>query len=234
MMPADNAYNKLVIFDCDGTLVDSQHMIVSAMHQTFDQLTLPAVNDLSIRRIIGLSLSEAIGSLQPDLSSEARVKAVDLYKEIWLQLRAQENFTPDPLFNGTKQALQTLSDRGYLLAVATGNSNRGMQRVLDQHDLHDFFISVQTADGHPSKPHPSMIMTALSEAGSDKDHAVMIGDTKYDTVMASNAGVKAIGVAWGYHGGQELLDTGASHLMEDYSELPDLVDQLLRDPRNDT
>ncbi|WND01576.1 HAD-IA family hydrolase [Temperatibacter marinus] len=219
--------NKLVIFDCDGTLVDSQHMIVSTMHDTFSELKVSRVSDLAVRRIIGLSLEEAISELQPSFSQQDVKDATALYKNRFYEKRQAEGFKPDPLFPGCREAMEELSNRGYLLAVATGNSHRGMQRVIEQHALNDFFVSVQTADFHPSKPHPSMINTALSDAGSHKDLAVMIGDTKFDTIMASNAGSQSIGVAWGYHGGQELLDTGAKHLIEEYHELPDLVDRML-------
>lgn len=221
-------YTNLVIFDCDGTLVDSQHMIVSTMHHTFDQMGIEAVSDLAVRRIIGLSLEQAIGELKPELSGHEVSEATALYKKSFYERKQAEGFQPDPLFDGCIAAMENLTERGYLLAVATGNSQRGMQRVIDQHNLHDFFISVQTADFHPSKPHPSMIFTAISDAGSHVDQAVMIGDTRYDTVMAQNAGVKSIGVGWGYHGGQELLDTGASHLMTHYSELPDIIEGLLQ------
>lgn len=225
-MAAD--YNKLVIFDCDGTLVDSQHMIVSAMHQTFDQAGIDRSEDLAIRRIIGLSLEEAISALKPSLDGKDLGDVVELYKSVFLKLRSEENFKPDPLFAGTLDAMLELEKRGYLLAVATGNSQRGMQRVIDQHQLHDKFISVQTADFHPSKPHPSMIFTAISDAGAHIDQTVMIGDTKYDTLMARNAGTKAVGVSWGYHSGQELLETGASALIDHYDQLPDIIDSLIK------
>lgn len=219
--------NKLVIFDCDGTLVDSQHMILAAMHETFAEAGLEAVTDTAVRRVVGLSLYEAIEVLLPGADAAQHRDLEDRYKRIFYKLRVEQAAGPDPLFKGTREALTALSDAGYLLGVATGNSQRGLARVLEEHDLEGMFVTLQTADGHPSKPHPSMIHTAVAEAGADVTNTVMVGDTSYDIMMAVRAGCHGLGVNWGYHRTVDLVDAGARHVATDYAEVPGLVNEWL-------
>jgi len=221
------ASNKLVIFDCDGTLVDSQHMILSAMHTTFADAGLPAVSDTKVRSIVGLSLYEGMQLLLPQAPADQLHAMEESYKRNFYRLRVEEAAGPDPLYKGTLEALQALENAGYLLGVATGNSRRGLDRVLEEHDLAGMFVTLQTADGHPSKPHPSMIHTAAAEAGADVSDTVMVGDTSYDIMMAVSAGSHALGVNWGYHSVSDLKAAGARHVASDYSEIPDLVEGWL-------
>jgi len=214
---------KLVVFDCDGTLVDSQHMIVGAMHETFREAQLPRVSDSQVRSIVGLSLNEAIAVLIPGLNSCERTDLVDVYKKTFYRLRVEQDAGPDPLYEGTREVLIALKEEGYQLGVATGNSKRGLARVIAEHDLEGLFVTLQTADGHPSKPHPSMIQTAIAEAGSRAEHTVMIGDTSYDMVMSVRAGTYALGVNWGYHSEDDLKAAGAKHIASFYNEVPSLV-----------
>ena len=129
----------------------------------------------------------------------------------------------EPPYDGMPELLATLKRDGWLLAVATGKSDRGLKACLDQHGLTDMFVSLQTADRHPSKPHTQMLVTALFEAGAAPHEAVMIGDTTFDILMARDAGVRAMGVAWGYHAPEELTHAGAEAVAEDPQHLGELL-----------
>lgn len=212
-------FNKLVVFDCDGTLVDSQHMIIDAMHATYDKLSLPQEADMKVRSIVGLSLVEAMAMLRPEDEQAFHEEMAEIYKREFYRLRVEEAAQPDPLYPGTREVLEALSNDGFLLGVATGNSQRGLARVIKEHDLEGVFVTLQTADGHPSKPHPSMVQTAMVEAGADPTTTLMVGDTSYDMMMARSAGVCAVGVKWGYHSEHELREGGAHHLLESYDPL---------------
>lgn len=222
-------FTKLVIFDCDGTLVDSQHMIIGAMHETFADMGVAPVTDAAVRSIVGLSLEEAIAHLSPQAEPAHLAELVAAYKNTFYKLRVEQEAGPDPLYAGTREVLTALNDAGYLLGVATGNSKRGLDRVIEEHDLCGMFVTLQTADGHPSKPHPSMIHTAIAEAGSSPEHTIMVGDTSYDMLMSVRAGSHALGVNWGYHGEDELEAAGAKHIASEYSEVPALVKSWVGD-----
>ncbi len=225
------AANKLVIFDCDGTLVDSQYVILAAMHATFSEAGLAPVTDAQVREGVGLSLYNVIERLLPSETPQDDIIELEaLYKRNFLELRTKQATGPDPLFKGTREALKALDDAGYLLGVATGNSKRGLDRVLAEHDLGDMFVTLQTADGHPSKPHPSMIHTAVAEAGSRVEDCVMIGDTSYDITMAVRAGSHALGVNWGYHSPDDLTRAGARDVAIDFAQIPSLIDAWLGRP----
>ncbi len=220
-------YNKLVIFDCDGTLVDGQHLIIDAMDLCFEREGLTPPTRAASRSIIGLSLNEAIAELIPGHNEAFYSYMAENYKNAFLDLRAQNGNPVEPLYEGTLEALKELDANGYLLAVATGKSMRGLERVLASHEISDLFVSLQTADTHPSKPHPSMIHTAISDAGSTPEQAIMIGDTSYDMLMAKSASVAGVGVSWGYHDDTVLFENGATTVMHCYSELPDLVKNMI-------
>lgn len=203
---------KLAVFDCDGTLVDGQASICEAMETAFAAASLPAPDRHDIRRIVGLSLPQALRQLVPDASDQQRSYAVEAYKEAFRVSRMQGR-VQEPLFHGIAALLDNLRDGGWTLAVATGKSDRGLFSCLATHGLNDHFISLQTADRHPSKPHPAMLEAAMADALAEAEHTVMIGDTTYDVDMAMAANVRAIGVDWGYHTPQELLAAGASDVV---------------------
>jgi phosphoglycolate phosphatase len=186
---------RLIVFDCDGTLVDSQHLIIDAMRVTFEAHGLPAPSADAVRHVVGLSLGEAIGHLVPGIGQVELAMLVDGYKQTFQAMRRQPLFH-EPLFEGARQALHELERRGHLLAVATGKSDRGLASVLQHHALARLFTSLQTADRHPSKPHPGMIEAAMRETGSAPHETIMVGDTTYDMQMARAARVRAIGVGW--------------------------------------
>jgi phosphoglycolate phosphatase len=209
---------RLAVFDVDGTLVDSQHNIVAAMRDAFlaHGLTPPAAS--AIRRIIGLSLLEAVAQLLPDGDEEACRGIAAAYKDGFVALRQRPDHH-EPLFPGAAAALSALEQQGWLLAVATGKSRRGLLAMIERHQLQGNFVSLQTADDNPGKPHPAMLRRAIAEAGTAADLAVMIGDTSFDMQMGRAAGARAIGVAWGYHPPEDLLRAGAERVVASYDEL---------------
>ena len=213
---------KLAIFDCDGTLVDGQHMIISSMKQASEKYGIAYPGDEQVRRIVGLSLLEAISRVFPDLTDNDHQLLKAEFIEHFQHLRTLNDYH-EPLYDGVRDAINKLNDMGVLLGVATGKSTRGLKKTLLNHGLENHFITLNTADDGPGKPHPSMINVALSEAGVEKENAIMIGDTTYDMIMAKNAGVKSVGVTWGYHPEDELKSSGAQHIIHHISELINLV-----------
>jgi phosphoglycolate phosphatase len=209
---------KLAVFDCDGTLIDGQADICAAMTRAFaDAGLLPPDLD-AVRRSVGLSLPQALARLLPDADEEVRARAVEAYKQAFRAARQAGTLT-QPLFAGLSELLEALADDGWTLAVATGMSRRGLDHCLTVAGIADRFVSLQTADDHPSKPHPAMLRAALAEAGAEPGDAVMIGDTQYDMLMAADAGVRGIGVAWGYHAADELSAAGAAFVARTPAEL---------------
>jgi phosphoglycolate phosphatase len=200
--------NRLAIFDCDGTLVDSGATIYRALRAAFAEHGLDAPPPQESRKVIGLSLTEAMAALLPDAPSSQHAALTEDYKRAFWQLRAADE-VEEPLFEGVLELLDALEKDGWLLAVATGKSQRGLVHCLERHAIHARFVSLQTADRHPSKPHPSMVEHAIADAGAAPGTAVVIGDTSFDMAMAVNAGARGIGAGWGYHEAKELLDAGA-------------------------
>lgn len=192
---------RLIIFDVDGTLVDSQADIVASMSAAFRAAGLPVPPRAEILSIVGLSLNVAIPRLAPGQPPELYDSMVETYKADYMGLRAsQGSRRSSPMYPGIAEMLaQVQAVPQYLLGVATGKSRRGLEALLAGHDLTGMFITQQVADHHPSKPHPAMVLAALADTGIAADSAVMIGDTEFDMAMARAAGVRAIGVSWGYH-----------------------------------
>ncbi|MXO89459.1 HAD-IA family hydrolase [Pontixanthobacter aquaemixtae] len=213
---------KLAVFDCDGTLVDGQASICEAMETAFAAAGLPAPDRHQIRRIVGLSLPQALRHLAPDASDDQRIHAVEAYKEAFRTSRLQGRIQ-EPLFDGISALLDRLRDTGWQLAVATGKSDRGLYSCLAMHGLSEHFVSLQTADRHPSKPHPAMLEAAMADAGAEPENTAMIGDTTFDIAMAGAANVRAIGVDWGYHTPDELIAEGASAIASTPQAIGDLL-----------
>ena len=214
--------NKLAIFDCDGTLVDSGATIYRALSATFAQngLDLPSV-DVS-RKVIGLSLAEAMAALLPDVPAEQHLALSEDYKRQFWKLRAAGQ-VEEPLFDGVLELLDALETDGWLLAVATGKSDRGLRHCLEQHNIHARFVSLQTADRHPSKPHPSMVEQAIADASAAPQTSIVIGDTSFDMAMAVAAGAVGIGAGWGYHEPDELIEAGAVAVADRPLEVLELI-----------
>lgn len=205
--------NRLAIFDCDGTLVDGHASIEAALTRCFEAEGLKAPSRAESRRIVGLSLPHAMAALLPDAAPALHDHLAERYKATFRQMRA-EGMVDEPLYDGVAELLDALEADGWLLAVATGKSDRGLGFCLDCHGLTGRFVSLQTADRHPSKPHPSMIEQAMADAGTLPATTMMIGDTSFDMLMAKAAGTHAVGVAWGYHPRQELLAAGAAFVAD--------------------
>ncbi|PKP93639.1 MAG: haloacid dehalogenase [Alphaproteobacteria bacterium HGW-Alphaproteobacteria-14] len=217
---------RLAVFDCDGTLVDGQADVCWAMERAFTRAGLPAPDSQLVRRIVGLSLPVAVRELAPDLAEE-QSRAVTEYYRASYRARREEGLLDEPLYDGMAELLTALHGAGWQLAVATGKSDRGLNACLAAHGIADLFVSLQTADRHPSKPHPAMLEAALFEAGVAPHQAVMIGDTSFDMAMACNAGVRAIGVAWGYHAPHELLAHGALSVASNINALAEALEAAL-------
>ncbi len=204
---------RLAVFDCDGTLVDGQADVCWAMERAFTRAGLTPPEAASVRRIVGLSLPAAVRSLAPDLSEDQNRTVTEFYRSSF-RARREEGLLDEPLYDGIADLLRALHSAGWQLAVATGKSDRGLAACLAAHGIADLFVSLQTADRHPSKPHPAMLEAALFEAGALPGQAVMIGDTSFDMLMARSIGVTAIGVGWGYHAASELIASGAAQVVD--------------------
>ena len=217
---------RLVVFDCDGTLIDSQHMIVAAMNHAFDAHGIPNLPREQVLSIVGLSLDEAIETLVPHVELSLRRRVTESYKGAFFELRARKDLA-EPLFPGVREALDALSARGdTVLGIATGKSQRGLRHALDLHGLRDYFVTLQTADDAPSKPHPEMLLRALRETGAEPLNTVLVGDTSYDMAMARAAGTHAFGVDWGYHEPHQLDAAGAHLVLSDFAELAPAAEAL--------
>ena len=220
---------KLVIFDCDGTLVDSQHMICAAMRQAYEanNLSVPAREQLLA--IVGLSLPDAFRRLAVATSGDAHhpVEAlVTCYKNAFAELRSSVDHL-EPLYPGARETVEILAaSPDMLLGIATGKSQRGVRAVLGRHSLAERFCTIQTSDDAPSKPHPGMVLAAMRETGAAPEDTVVVGDTVFDLEMARAAGARAIGVAWGYHPASALLAAGPDAMIEGFAELLPALDRL--------
>ncbi len=217
---------RLAVFDCDGTLVDGQADVCWAMERAFTRAGLPAPDVSLVRRAVGLSLPQAVRALAPELSDDQN-RAVTEYYRSSFRARREEGLLDEPLYDGIAELLTGLHDSGWQLAVATGKSDRGLAACLATHGIADLFVSLQTADRHPSKPHPAMLEAALFEAGALPHQAVMIGDTSFDMLMARSAGVRGVGVAWGYHAPAELLASGALRVADTVAALSQALEEAL-------
>ena len=218
--------SRLIVFDCDGTLVDSQELIVEAARQTLLAHDRGPAEATAVRAVIGLSLELALAQLVPDADERTLISLVATYRATWRLLRTQGVL--EPLFPRTREVLGTLDHAGHLLGVAPGKSRSGLLEVLDHHGLTALFVSFQTADRHPSKPHPGMLEEAMRETGSAPAETLMVGDTSFDMAMARAAGARAIGVAWGYHPPELLRAAGAELILDDFDQLLDCVGNAAR------
>jgi len=209
---------RLAVFDCDGTLVDSQSSILQAMFAACDCHGFARPSERDVRRVVGLPLEVAVQTLLEGVSADFALEISASYKSAFRDLR-QAGRVREPLFPGMEGVLDRLDMAGWVLGVATGKAMRGLKNTLDHHKMMDRFVTLQTADTAQGKPHPEMMLKALAATGVEPAHAVMIGDTTFDMEMAKNAYVKAIGVAWGYHEIEELMDAGAVQVVHSADEL---------------
>lgn len=217
---------RLALFDCDGTLVDSQHAIIAAVVAASRAAGVDVPSPEAVRRIVGLSLVEAMAALWPARGAALHERLAGYYREAFAEARRHSG-TVEPLYPGIRDALERLAAAGVCLGVATGKSRRGLDVVLEFHGLRHLFETLQTADQGPGKPHPDMVYRALADVGADAIATAMIGDTTYDVTMARSAGVAAVGVAWGYHPSEALLEAGAHVIVAECAAVPAAVLDLI-------
>ncbi|SFJ44206.1 HAD-IA family hydrolase [Celeribacter neptunius] len=218
---------KLVIFDVDGTLVDSQAHIIASMEAAFAAGDLPVPGRDTILSIVGLSLPLAMRHLAPEAEEVRLEQMIEAYKAAFQEHRLAQGPAASPLYPGAEEMIRRLGARDDLyLAIATGKSRRGLTALMAGWDFADLFISAQSADDHPSKPHPSMVQTCLIDAGVEASDAVVIGDTSYDMEMARAARCHGIGVSWGYHGRAALLTAGARVVLDRFEALETALDEI--------
>ena len=216
----------LILFDCDGTLVDSQHDIVTAMDHAFTAHGLAPPAKAATLSIVGLSVPEAIRALMPNVSP-ALLETLARDFRAGAPTQRVTGGRDNPLYPGALDAITELARRDdTVLGVATGKSRRGVDRLFDQYGWHAHFATVQTADTNRSKPDPDMILTAMAETGVGPERTMMIGDTSFDMAMARAAGVTAIGVTWGYHAHSSIVEHGAQAVVHSFAELLATIGRL--------
>lgn len=215
---------KLIMFDFDGTLVDSQRVIVSAMAAAFAALDLPVPSDVAVRRVVGLRLEQAVAQLVPEASEAEVAGLAEGYRQAFYALRQRADFD-EPLFPGMRELIEDLAHPEVLLGIATGKNRRGLLHSLERHGLGQHFTTLKTADDGPGKPHPEILDRAMAEVGVGPEDTAMIGDTVYDMQLAVNARVRPIGVSWGYHERDELIAAGAVHIAESPVDLRRALEQ---------
>jgi len=210
---------KLVVFDWDGTLMDSEAQIVNSLANVISDLNLPSRSDRDLRNVIGLGLPEAIRHLFPDEESEVQRNFAERYRHHFLS-GAQ---SPSALFHGALEVVSRLHEQGYLLAVATGKSRRGLDRSLQETSSGEYFHVTRCADETFSKPHPQMLLEIMTDLNVEPDETVMIGDTEYDLQMAAQAGTAALAVSYGVHERERLLAHQPLACLDDISEVGGLL-----------
>ncbi|MGB0907951.1 MAG: HAD-IA family hydrolase [Maricaulaceae bacterium] len=215
---------KLAIFDVDGTLVDSRAMISTAMKEAFTAHGYAAPDYNVTRKIVGLSLMEAIDKIAPPEANHDDIVALtEGYKTAFVALRGNEKIA-EPLYDGAKALVLRLKSNGWKLGIATGKSRRGLDVMMTKHGFVDIFDTTYCADDGAGKPDPFMVEANLAELNVRPDRAVMIGDTSFDMIMAVRAGVMAYGVNWGFHTEEEIKAGGANLIVNDMFELGRALD----------
>lgn len=218
---------RLIMFDMDGTLIDTQALISEHMGAAFSSLGLPPPTAAEVRRIIGLSLPVAVGRLANTEDVDLIEGLVGQYRSLYKAALAHD-IDREPLYAGARDALERLKlAPDTILGVATGKGLSGVTRILGNHGIAGHFVTLQTPDHNPSKPHPGMLLRAMAETGAEPASTVMVGDTTYDIELARAAGCRAIAVSWGYHEPQALLAAGAGALIHDFSELDAAISRVL-------
>ena len=217
---------RLVIFDVDGTLVDSQNMIFAAFNHAYQGLGLATPDRQRALGFVGMSLEHIFPAMSPELEPDQHAALTQGYRDAYFHIREQQGSNAtSPFFPGGREVIDALRGEDWtLLAVATGKSRRGLDKLIEGYGLQGYFQSEQTADTHPSKPHPSMVQACLAETGVLPERTVMVGDTTFDMDMGRAAGVRTIGVSWGYHPVDALK---ADTIIHTFDALPAAIDALI-------
>lgn len=218
------------VFDCDGTLVDSQRRIVAAVAAAWTAQRMVPPEEETIRRIVGLALPQAMARLAPEADHALLLALIEGFRQTFLRLERDPAYD-EPLYPGAAETLDALAAAGVALGVATGKGRRGLAATLQRHGIGDRFAVLKTADDGPSKPHPQILEDAMAELAARPETTVMLGDTAFDMAMARAAGAHALGVAWGYHPSDDLTGSGAARVLATYAEAPAAVLELLRTRR---
>jgi phosphoglycolate phosphatase len=218
---------RLAVWDIDGTLIDSRAVIFECCRTAMLQAGLAEPSYDAVRRIVGMSLKPALGLLAPSLDDPALERAVEAYKARFQHHRASGELA-EPLYEGAEETLRRLKGEGWLLAVATGKSRRGVEAILSLHGWEGLFDTTHCADDGPGKPHPSMVLEAMRATGAAPERTIMIGDTTHDMQMARAAGAYAQGVSWGFHTAEEIRQAGAHHVAEDFASLNRQLDRFFK------
>jgi phosphoglycolate phosphatase len=216
---------RLIVFDVDGTLVDSQHVIFAAMGSAFAEAGLEAPGAAAVRAVVGLGLEEAMAHLSPGAAPEQHRRLSLSFRAAADALRRRPDYV-EPLFPGVREALAALGGPAVFLGIATGKARRGLDHTLASHGIAALFHTLQTADRNPSKPDPAMLLKAMEEVGAGPSETVLIGDTVFDMAMADRARTAAVGVAWGYHPREDLRRAGAQRIIEAPAELASVLASL--------
>ena len=219
---------RLVVFDCDGTLVDSQHSIVEAMTQAFDSHGLSRPDAESIRRVVGLALPEAVARLMPEEAMGRLDSISTAYKDAFVDIRQRPGHE-EPLYPAPARRLTRCCRTGRCLVSQPASRAVAACRA-ERHDLGDRFSTLKTADDGPGKPNPDILLDAMAEVGATPECTVMIGDTTFDIEMAVRAHALSIGVAWGYHATEELQAVGAQRIARRYGGIAVNDRRLMGEP----
>lgn len=205
---------RFIVFDWDGTLMDSEGQIVSCLHAAIKDVQVAPMDDDTVKNVIGLGLKEAIEALVPDRDEAFHREFVEAYREHWFGSDASS------LFDGVRDMLDDIRSRDILMGVATGKARRGLKRVLGETGLEDYFHATRCADEAPSKPHPQMLVELMEQLDVMPEQTLMVGDTEYDMEMASNAGVDRVAVCCGVHTEERLLKHEPLASLQSVTELP--------------
>ena len=216
---------KLVVFDCDGTIVDSKSAIIEIMNTTFEAYGLDLPDEHSVLRGIGLELRQGISRLLPDDCNIEINRIINTYRELAHDYRISGKHE-DPLYPSADTVIRALYKSKWLLGIATGKARVGLEHSLKFHGISDLFATKQTSDTAAGKPSPEMLHNAMRDTGVEANCVFMVGDTTYDMCMAENAGTKSIGVSWGYHRSEELLSAGADVVVDSYNELFEVLQSI--------
>lgn len=214
---------RLIVFDCDGTLVDSQQTIITATEAAMDEFEFAVPPRRDILYAVGLPVDVALRRHAPEATDDQILSMLDIYRETYQQL-VQQDDRGQVMFDGMREQILALGGMDEtLLGIITMKSRRGLNRVVDAYDIRQYFQVLKSADDGPGKPAPDLMLDAISETGVEARQALMVGDTSFDIMMAKAAGAKAIGVGWGYQTVDELLDSGADAIAETDEELRDIL-----------